>query len=62
MGELVGVEPIFEYTAAAHTPLWPDVTRMHEELGRTTVDWRDGFRRMIESRHPELELSPRPAG
>ena len=54
MGELVGVKPIFEYTPEAHTPLWPDVTLMHEVLGRTTVHWRDGFRRMIEARHPEL--------
>jgi UDP-glucuronate 4-epimerase len=54
MGELVGVEPIFEYTPRAHTPLWPDVTYMHEVLGRTKVHWRDGFRRMIEARHPAL--------
>ena len=52
--ELVGVEPIFEYTPDAHTPLWPDVTRMHEMLGRTTVPWREGLRRMIEARHPEI--------
>lgn len=54
MGELVGVEPTFEYTDETHTPLWPDVTRMHEVLGRTNVPWRDGFRRMIAARHPEL--------
>jgi UDP-glucuronate 4-epimerase len=53
MGQLVGVEPIFEYDPTAHTPLWPDVTLMHEELGRTTVPWRTGFRRMIEARHPD---------
>jgi hypothetical protein len=29
---------------------------MHEVLGRTTVPWREGFRRMIEARHPELTL------
>jgi len=57
MGELVGVEPIFDYTADAHTPLWPDVTHMHDVLGRTTVPWREGFRRMIEARHPELVLA-----
>jgi nucleoside-diphosphate-sugar epimerase len=56
MGELVGVEPIFTYTADAHTPLWPDVTYMHEILGATKVSWRDGFRRMIAARHPELAL------
>lgn len=57
MGELVGVDPVFTYTADAHTPLWPDVTHMHEVLGRTKVPWREGFRRMIEARHPEIELS-----
>ena len=57
MGEIVGIEPIFEYTPDAHTPLWPDVTYMHEVLGRTKVGWRDGFRRMIEARHPEISLT-----
>ncbi|MGV0716840.1 NAD(P)-dependent oxidoreductase [Mycolicibacterium sp. XJ662] len=57
MGELVGVEPTFSYSPEAHTPLWPDVTRMHEILGRTKVPWREGFRRMIEARHPEITLS-----
>jgi hypothetical protein len=27
---------------------------MHKILGRTHVHWRDGLRRMIEHRHPEL--------
>ena len=57
MGELIGVEPKFEYTPDAHTPLWPDVTHMHQVLGRTKVPWREGFRRMIQARHPELELA-----
>jgi nucleoside-diphosphate-sugar epimerase len=57
LGELVGVEPIFEYTTDAHTPLWPDVTRMHDVLGTTKVPWREGFRLMVTARHPELELS-----
>jgi nucleoside-diphosphate-sugar epimerase len=59
LGKLVGIEPIFEYTPSAHTALWPDVTYMHEILGRTRVHWRDGFRRMIEARHPDsLQGSP----
>ena len=57
MGELVGVEPVFRYTPDAHTPLWPDVTRMHEILGRTKVPWREGFRRMIAARHPEIDMT-----
>jgi nucleoside-diphosphate-sugar epimerase len=56
LGELVGVDPVFEYSADAHTPLWPDVTRMHEVLGKTKVPWREGFRRMVEARHPEIAL------
>jgi len=61
MGELIGIEPVFEYTPEAHTPLWPDVNQMHEVLGHTEVDWRDGFRRMITARHPELLLSGEPS-
>ena len=61
MGELVGVKPVFEYTPDAHTPLWPDVTHMHEILGRTKVPWREGFRRMIAARHPEIDLSEGPS-
>lgn len=53
MSELVGVEPVFEYTPDAHTPLWPDVSYMHEVLGQTKVHWRDGMRRMIEARYPQ---------
>ncbi|HEX9833708.1 MAG TPA: NAD(P)-dependent oxidoreductase [Mycobacterium sp.] len=60
MGELVGVEPIFTYTAEAHTPLWPDVTHMHEILGPARVHWRDGFRRMIAARHPDIALPEHP--
>jgi hypothetical protein len=26
---------------------------MHEQIGRTTVAWRDGLRRMVAARHPE---------
>ena len=56
MGELVGIEPEIVYDPAAHSALWPDVTHMHEVLGRTRVHWRDGFRRTIQARHPELPL------
>ena len=31
-----------------------DTTKMHELVGKTTVKWKDGFRRMVEARHPEL--------
>jgi UDP-glucuronate 4-epimerase len=58
LGELVGRPAKFVVNESAYWPLWPDTTRMHELLGRTRVGWRDGFRRMVETRHPELQLSP----
>lgn len=56
LGGLVGREPRVEHRAGARWPLWPDVTHMHEVLGHTVVPWRDGMRRMVEARHPELHL------
>ena len=41
----------------AHTPLWPDVTYMHQILGQTKMPWREGFRRMVAARHPEIALA-----
>ena len=54
MGELTGLEPKFDYTEQALGSISPDPDRMHEYLGRTTVHWKDGLRRMIETRNPEL--------
>ncbi len=31
-----------------------DTTKMHTLIGKTSVKWKDGFRRMVEARHPEL--------
>lgn len=54
LGSLVGREPVFEESdrALRGNPL--DVTRMHELIGTTTVDWRDGMRRMAAKFYPEL--------
>ena len=46
LGELVGRPVRMRYDAEAPWPLWPDVTRMHELLGRTEVPWREGMRRI----------------
>jgi hypothetical protein len=27
---------------------------MHEMVGRSTVHWKDGFRRMVEAQRPDL--------
>jgi hypothetical protein len=54
LGTLVGREPVFEESAQALRGNSLDVTRMHELIGGTTVDWRDGMRRMAAKFHPEL--------
>jgi nucleoside-diphosphate-sugar epimerase len=54
MGELTGIEPKFEETDGTLGSVYVDLTRMHELAGPTRVGWRDGIRRMVEARHPEL--------
>ena len=54
IGELVGKQPIFEYTTKAWCSLVPDTTLMHEELGHCETTWRDGCRKLVEQCYPEL--------
>jgi hypothetical protein len=54
MSELTGLEPRFETTDRTIGSVVADTTRMHELIGATEVGWRDGIRRMVESRRPEL--------
>lgn len=54
LGELTGLEPTFSDNPAAFGSLAIDTTRMHELLGPTRVDWRDGLRRMVGAMAPEL--------
>ncbi len=56
MGDLTGLEPKFITTDKIIASITTDLTFMHELLGRTKVHWRDGMRRMIAARHPELPL------
>jgi nucleoside-diphosphate-sugar epimerase len=56
MEQLTGLAAQFTYTENTIGSIVLDLTRMHQYLGRTTVDWHDGIRRMIEARHPELHL------
>jgi UDP-glucuronate 4-epimerase len=58
IGELVGVRPVFSETTS--TSVYPRVTDNARRLavcGPCTVPWRDGVRRVIAERHPELELA-----
>jgi UDP-glucuronate 4-epimerase len=56
MADLTGLEPKFVDTDKTIGSLTMDMTRMHLLVGRTAVDWHDGFRRMIQARHAELPL------
>jgi nucleoside-diphosphate-sugar epimerase len=57
LGRLVGREPRFEHTDLALESVTTDNDRLHEMVGETTVDWRDGMRRMVAAHHPELALA-----
>lgn len=48
LGELVGRQPVFEYTTETWCSLVPDRTFMHEVLGHSEVKWRDGCRMLVE--------------
>lgn len=54
LGSLVGREPVFEQSEQALRANPTTLDRMHELVGATTVDWRDGVRRMAAKYHPEL--------
>jgi nucleoside-diphosphate-sugar epimerase len=48
LGELVDRPALIRYDDAAPWPIWPDVSHMHEVLGRTQVSWQEGMRRVAE--------------
>ena len=52
LGELTGLVPKLEPTEKALGSLELDLTRMHEALGRTTVGWRDGIKRLVAGPQP----------
>lgn len=52
--ELTGLEPVFNENPRAFGSLCIDTARMHELIGETRTDWKDGIRRMVEAMAPEL--------
>jgi UDP-glucuronate 4-epimerase len=56
LGQLVGIAPKFRQSANTIPGVRIDTTRMHEIVGPSRVHWRDGLRRMVRARHPEIEL------
>ncbi len=51
---LTGVVPRLEATRSTIESVRVDTTRMHELVGPARVAWREGLRRMAETRHPRL--------
>ncbi|MCB1845224.1 MAG: NAD(P)-dependent oxidoreductase [Halioglobus sp.] len=54
IGELTGLTPQFQDNPKAFGSLCIDTTKMHELIGETRVDWREGIRSQIETLAPEL--------
>jgi len=54
LGELTGLEPAFQETPDTIGSVHVDLTKMADLVGAAEVGWRDGMRRMVEARHPEL--------
>ena len=52
-GELVGKEPTFVESPQALESVIADTARLRALGVKTTVDWRDGFRRLAQNLHPE---------
>ena len=54
LGDLVGIMPTFAPTADTIESVRVDTTRMDDLIGPAEIDWREGLRRMVEARRPEL--------
>jgi UDP-glucuronate 4-epimerase len=52
--ELTGVRFELQESMSAIPSVVVDLTKQHELVGKAEIPWRDGFRRMVAARHPEL--------
>ena len=57
--ELTGLPPAFKHNPRAFGSLSIDTTRMHQLIGETRVDWREGLLSMVKNLAPELLLGNR---
>jgi len=53
LGALIGVEPKLESSTGTLESVQTSNARLRELVGEARVSWKDGFRRMIEARHPD---------
>lgn len=54
LAQLSGFEPIFAENPKTFGSLQIDTARMHELIGETTMDWKQGLRSMVQNLSPEL--------
>jgi len=54
LAEITGLEAKFATTEQTIGSIAVDLQRLHELVGPTRVGWREGMRRMVAARHPEL--------
>jgi UDP-glucuronate 4-epimerase len=54
LGELTGLTAELVTTEQSLQSVELNLDRMHELVGRSTVPWRDGMRRMVEAMRPDL--------
>lgn len=54
ISELTGLSPIYKESDTAFGSLQIDTEAMHEAIGPTQVDWKDGIKSMLENLTPQL--------
>jgi UDP-glucuronate 4-epimerase len=54
LGELTGLEPKTVQTDQTLAANVMDLTKFHELVGHATVPWKEGIRRMVAARRPDL--------
>ncbi len=54
LGELTGLTATTAPTEATIPAIVPDLTKLHDTGFRSSVTWRDGFRRMVATSRPDL--------
>lgn len=54
LGDLTGLTATLAPTEATIPAIVPDLTKLHGTGFRSSVGWRDGFRRMVETSRPDL--------
>jgi nucleoside-diphosphate-sugar epimerase len=62
MAGIAGIEARFEHVRDGIRHTVTDNTRRREMAGECRVSWREGMRRMIAARHPEMKLKAQGSG